>query len=159
MLGFKIMPSKQHPLTVELAEHRVQRRLGYPGALLQGVVAVHEHLGLDYGHQTGFLTQGGITRQGVGVGFETSTAGNALADGDHRPPFGKPGPHLPVFRQALPQAIQAFGNFLPRMTGHIFGAGVYLNARNNSSLSQKLDKRGAVIVWPDVWSRHIKWPR
>ena len=27
--------------------------------------------------------------------------------------LGKPGPHLPVFQQALPQAIQAFGIFSP----------------------------------------------
>ena len=53
MFGFSTMPSSVDARVIELAEHRAQRPLGHLVAAVDGVgrmIAVHQHLGLDDGH-------------------------------------------------------------------------------------------------------------
>ena len=69
-------------MQAERAEHDVLGRLGYAGAAFERMAAVHQHLGLDDGHQPGLLRQRGEAGERLGVGVDATPAGDAVADGD-----------------------------------------------------------------------------
>src|ERR1035437_3320567 len=93
--------------------------------------AVHEHLWLDDGNQSDFLTQRGIARQRVRIGLDATPAGNAIANGKNRPPLGKTRAHLKIFLEAVAQTVQTFGDFFTWMSGQVLGSGIYFDAGNN----------------------------
>ncbi len=97
------------------------------------MVSVHQHLRLDDGGKTTLLANLCISRQGVGVGVDTISARDMVADGDHGPPFGKPGAEADVFLDPRRQAVQAFGDLLIRGSRERLGAGVHLNAGDDAS--------------------------
>ena len=78
------------------------------------------------------------------IGLDTTPAGNAIDDGNHRAPLGKTGAHLRVFSQAVAQSIQAFGYFLTWMTREFFCAGVDLDARNDARVGYDFYKRSTI---------------
>ena len=117
MLGFKIMPSSS--TRWQLSWMKTFRRTSSVTLrqTLQSMVAVHEHFGFDNRNHAGFLAQCGVARERVRVSLDATAAGNVLADGDHRTPFGKTRAHLKVIRQTFAQAVQTFGDFLAGMSG------------------------------------------
>jgi hypothetical protein len=117
---------------------------GRPVAALDGVVAVHQHLGLDDRDQPGLLGEAGEAGQGLGVGGDAAEAGQALADADHRPPLGEPGPQVAVAGQPVGQAVQALGDLLAREASQAGGAGVDLDAGDDALAVQHLGQGGAV---------------
>ena len=58
------------PLGVERGEDGVERGLGDLDAALDGVVAVHEHLGLDDRDEARLLAERGVASESVGVGVD-----------------------------------------------------------------------------------------
>jgi hypothetical protein len=62
--------------------------------------------------------------------------GMSLADGNHRPPLGKTRAHLKVFRKAVAQSVQTFGDFFAGMSGQILGSGIHFDAGNNSRVGE-----------------------
>ena len=72
----------------------------------------------------------------MGVGFQPKAGREPVSDGNHGPPFGELCPHLPVFRQALAQAVQAFGDLFPLETGQFLGPLVHLDARQDAFFGQ-----------------------
>ena len=68
MFGFRSMPSSATPWSWSASEHGVERSLGHVEAALEGVVAVHQNLGLDDGDHPRLLTQGRVARERVGIG-------------------------------------------------------------------------------------------
>ena len=96
-VGFENHAFQHHALGIELDENSSQDFLRHLAAPLQSMIAVHEHFRLDDGNQSGFLAQRGVAGQRVRVGLDATPAGNAIADGNHRPPLGKTRAHLKVF--------------------------------------------------------------
>jgi hypothetical protein len=133
-----------HPLGVERRKGGVQRRLGDLEAPVDRVVAVHEHFRLDDRHQAGFLAQGRIPGEGLGVGLQAVTARQAVTDGDDRPPLREPGAELAVLTQPVAQAVEALGDLLARRPRQRLGAGVHLDPRQNALAGEHLDQRRAV---------------
>ena len=144
-IGLEQHGFEHHTLGLQLAENHSQHVLRDFLAALQRVRAVHRHFGFDDGHQSGLLAQGGITRQGMRIGGGTSPAGDAVTDGDHRAPLGEARAHLEIFRQALAQTIQAFGDFFTRMAGQFFCAGIHLDTGNDARIEQGFGKRPAIF--------------
>jgi len=60
---------------VELAEDRAESRLRDGLAALDGVLSVHEHLGLDNGNEAPFLAQRRVSGEGVGVASRQAGVG------------------------------------------------------------------------------------
>ena len=75
-----------------------------------------------------------------------SPAGNAIAHGNHCAPLGETGAHLKVFREAVAQSVEAFGDFLSGMTGHVLGAGVDFDAGNDSRIGDGFHEGSAVFL-------------
>ena len=69
----------------------------------------------------------------MGVGVDTISARDMVADGDHGPPFGKPGAEADVFLDPGRKTVQALGEFFALRTGQFLGAGVHLNAGDDAS--------------------------
>ena len=145
MLGFRIIPSSIDSLCMELAEDFSQNLFCDLEAALQGVIAVHENFRLDNGHQSSFLAQCGIARQGLCVGRNAASAGNAVANGNHGTPLGEACAHAGVFSQPFAQSIQTFGNFFAGKPRQILGAQVDLDSRNNPRFHEGRGKRSAIF--------------
>lgn len=79
-----------HALFSQSAERGPQGRLGHLGAALEGMSSVHEHLGLDDGHQAALLAEGGVAGQGVGVRRQARPGGPALVAASSSGPRGAP---------------------------------------------------------------------
>ena len=94
-VGLQNHALEQDALGDELSKNGVQGSFRHLGAALHGVVAVHQHFGLDDRHQAGLLAERGIESEDEGIGLEASLAGNAVADGDDGAPLGESG--HPVF--------------------------------------------------------------
>ena len=110
------------------------------------MIAVHEHFRLDNRNQAGFLAQRGIARQRMRVGLNATPAGNALADGNHRPPLGKTRAHLKVFRQTFAQSVQPFGDFLSGKTSQVFCSSINFDSGNDARIGENFYKRRAVLL-------------
>ena len=70
MLGLSSMPSRATRWRWSASKTACERRLGDLVAALDGVVAVHEHLGLDDRDEARLLAERGVAREGVGVGVD-----------------------------------------------------------------------------------------
>ena len=130
-----------HALLVQFIEHRLQGMQGDVVTAFYGVIGVHQYFGFHHGHDTRFLTQRGVARQGMGVGFYAGAAGDAVTDGDHGAPLGEAGVEFAVFGKAGAQPVQTLGDFFTRVSGHVLGAGVHLDAGHNALVMQGLGKR------------------
>ena len=129
-----------------MGENRSQDFLGHLAAPLQGMIAVHEHFRFDDGNQTGFLAQRGVARQRVRVGLDATAARNIIPDNEHRAPLGKTRTQLKIFRKAVTQAVQTFGDFFAGMSGQILGTGIHFDAGNDSRIGEDFNKGGAVFL-------------
>ena len=143
MLGFRIMPSSRTRWATSSSEDGVQGLFCHLGATLHGVVTVHQHFGLDDGHQAGFLAERGIESQDQGVGLEASLAGDAVADGDHGSPLGKAGTQFHVLGEALAQPVQTLRDLFVRMCRHRLGSGIDLDPRDNADFFERLGERNS----------------
>jgi hypothetical protein len=132
------------PVAVQGGEDLGQGVAGGPVAALDGVVAVHQDLGLDDRDQPGLLGGGGEAAKGLGVGGDAAEAGDALADGDDGPPLGEPGLKVAELDQAAGQAVEALGDLLALEAGQPGGAGVDLDPGDDPLAGQDLGQRGAV---------------
>ncbi len=119
MLGFRIMPSSVTRCVHSWSNTVRRTSVRDFAAPLQRMLAVHEHFRFDDGDQSGFLAQRGIAGQRLRVRLDATPAGNAIAHGHHRAPFGKTGAQLRVFSQPVAQSVQTFGDFLSGMPGHV----------------------------------------
>ena len=95
-------------LVVDLAQ-RVGRDLV---AGVDVVVAVHEDLRLDDGHQPGLLAQRRKSGQRVGVRLDAATGRYAVSYGDDRPPLGELRAKVGVLREPVAQTVETLGNEL-----------------------------------------------
>ena len=117
-------------------------------AALQSMTAIHQHFWFDDGNQSGFLAQRRIAGQRVRVCLDAISAGNTLADGGHCAPLGEACAHLGMFREALAQSVQTFGDLLSGVTGQILRARINFDARNYSSISENT---GEKTPFPSCW--------
>ena len=138
MLGFRIMPSSS--TRWQLSWMKTFRRTSSVdfAASLQSMRAVHQHFRFDNRNQSGFLAQRGVARQRVCVGFDATPAGNAIADGNHRPPLGKTRAHLKIFLESVAQAVQTFGDFFAGRTSQLFCSSINFDAGNDSRIGRGL---------------------
>ena len=74
------------------------------------------------------LAEGGVAREGVGVGVEAVVRGDAVTDGDDGAPLGELGAELDVLREAVAQAVEPLGDGLTFGSGEGLGAHVDLDA-------------------------------
>ena len=114
------------------------------GAALDVVRAVHEHFRLDDRHDSGFLAQGRIARQRVGVGVNAEIARHVRIDIDDGAPLGELRTEFPIPREAFAQPVESLGNLLAGIPGQRLGALVDLDARNHVPLGEIHGKRRAV---------------
>ena len=145
-VGLQDHALQRHPLRVKLVEDRPQDVLRHLAATLQGMLAVHEHFRLDDGDQSGFLAQRGIAGQRLRVGLDAASAGNAIAQGEHRAPLGETGTHLKVLLESKTQSVQTLGDFLSGMTGHVLGTDVNLDAGDDPRIGDDLDEGSAIFL-------------
>ena len=110
------------------------------------MIAIHEHFGFDYGNESGFLAQCGVTRQRMRVGFDTTPGRNALSDANHGAPLGETRAYLKIFFKSVTQAVQTFRDFLSGMSGQILGSGIHFDARNDARVGKHFDKRRAILL-------------
>ena len=118
------------------------------------MAAVHQHFGLDDGHQARFLAQRGVARERMGVGGDAASAGPAgsavaaspvfEADADHAAPLGKAGAHVAVRVQALAQPVQAFGDFLAGVPRQVLGTDVDLDADEDARVCEDFGEWHAI---------------
>ena len=121
-------------LLIELLEQRFEGRFGDIKAGVQIMVTVHQYFGFNNWHNAGFLTQRGVARQGVRVGFNAGPRRQVFSNRDDRTPLGELGPQLGVLGQTLTQSIEAFGDqfaFKPRQR---FGTCIHFDAWQNARL-------------------------
>src|SRR5208337_4676503 len=145
-VGLEDHTLQRHPLCVKLVENRSQDFLRYLAAPLQAMLAVHEQFRLDDGDQSTFLARRGITSQSLRVGLDAASAGNAIAQGNHRAPLGKTGTHLKVLLEADTQSVQTFGYSLSGMTCQVLGTDVNFDAGNDSRIDEDFDKGSAIVL-------------
>src|SRR4051794_11693016 len=97
---------------------------------INGVVAVHEHLWLNNGNQSGFLAESGESGKRMGVGLEAGSARAVLADRDNSAPLSELRTELYVFHQPLAQPVKALGDLLVGEACQCPGPLVHLDAGN-----------------------------
>ena len=101
-------------LEVELLEDRLQHVSGDVRRFARWLwVAVHQHLGLDDGDQSGFLRERREAGQLDGVGVDARLGRRARPDGVDGAPLGEASAQLAVLRQPIAQPVQALGTFSP----------------------------------------------
>ena len=81
----------------------------------------------------------------MGVGVDAGVARNAVADVDHRAPFGETRAQLVILRQPLGEFVEPFGDDLARAVRQRLGALVDLDAGQRAGLLDQLDQRGAIL--------------
>ena len=138
-------PLERDPLLVERVEHGVERGLGRLEAALDGVVPVHQNLGLDDRDHPRLLTQGRVARERVGIGLDRPIRRKAGADRDHGAPLGEAGPQRGVLGEPLAQPVEAFRHLLPGRGRERLRAPVDLDARNDPLAREDLDQRRPVV--------------
>src|SRR5215475_3585507 len=79
------------------------------------------------------------------IGGQTKGGWDAIADGDHRPPFGEARSHVSIFGQTTPQAVESFSDSFTWKTDQCCGALVDLDAGNNAALFQQFGERRTVL--------------
>jgi len=80
----------------------------------------------------------------MGVRGDAEIGRNAVSNVDDGAPLGKTCPELPVFGQALAQAVQTLGHGLARKAGQRLGALVHLDPGNDPGIRQEPRKRHSV---------------
>jgi len=124
--------------------------LGDLGAALEGVVAVHEHLGLDDRDEPRLLAEGGVARERVGVGVDAVRGRDTGPDRDDGAPLGEAGAEPAVLGQAVAEPVQALGDQLAGAAGQGPRPLVDLDPRNHPSLGEEIPERRAVVgLLPD----------
>ena len=81
----------------------------------------------------------------MGVSADTGAAGNAVADRDHRPPLGEARSHIPVFGEAVAQAVQALGDLLSGKASQRLGSCIHLDPGDDPAIGEHPGERPAVI--------------
>jgi hypothetical protein len=117
-------PFQDHALIKQLGVEPLEGELGHFITALDGVIAIHQNLGLDDGDDIGFLAQRRVAGQRVHVHIHGVLGGNVLAiDVDDGAPFGEARAQIMILGQTLAQTIEALGD------GLAFGARQRLGAR------------------------------
>src|ERR1700733_15207734 len=88
---------------VEVRKHALEHDIGHLLAALDRMIAVHQHLGLDDGHDRSFLAKRRIAGERLCVRRDRVTARDTRADIDHRTPLGESRAELVVLRKPLAQ--------------------------------------------------------
>ena len=84
------------------------------------------------------------------MAYDARVCGSAVADVDHRAPFGEARAELVIFGQTLAQAVEPFGDRLARAMRQRLGAGIDLDAGNGAGRFDQRDQRRAVLgLLPD----------
>ena len=117
---------------------------------------VHQHLGLDDRHDIVRLAQRRIAGQRRGIGGNRIGRGNALADIDHRPPFGEAGAEPVIVLEALAETVEPFGDLLAREERNILGAAIDLYAGERPvAVILSTSARPSLAFWRMVSSNRI----
>jgi len=95
-----------------MIEHALQDGVRDFLAALDGMIPIHQHLGLDDRDDARFLAKRRIARQAFGIGIDRVGRGDAGTDVDHRAPLGEARPELVVPGQPFAQTVQALGDGL-----------------------------------------------
>ena len=146
-IGFQHHAVQRNPGIVEFAKDRFEG----PSADLKAAVdivdrvrPVHLHFRLDNRHDASFLTQRRVSGQRMGVGLDGVPCRPALADGNHRPPFGETGAETVIFGQPLAQAVKTLRHRFTVEAGQRLGAGIDLDARHGAGIGDKTCERRTV---------------
>jgi hypothetical protein len=108
------------------------------------VIAFHEDFGLNNRYKAGFLAEGGVAGEGVGVDVEAVIRGDTGTDVDQSAPLCEAGTEFVVLVQALAEAVQPVRHELACATGEGGGAFVYLDAGDDSLVFENSPERSAV---------------
>ena len=142
MLGLSRVPLERDSMGAELVVDLAQ---GLGRDLVAGVdvvVAVHEDLRLDDGHQTSLLAQRGEPGQRMGVCLDAAPGRNAATYGDDGPPLGELRSKIGVLAKPVAQAVETLGDELAvSVTASRFGALVHLDAGNDPLARKHVDER------------------
>ena len=144
MFGLSRAPCEADALVAELPEDGVQRARGNVEARLDGVVAIHQHLGLDDRNEPRFLRQRGVARQRVGVRPDRVLARPVIPDCEHRAPLGKARAELAVLRESLAQAVEALRDRLAWRQRERLRARVDLDAGEDPALLEQPRERRSI---------------
>ena len=132
-------------MRMELCQHFLHRHRRDLFTALDGVIPVHQHLGLHDGHQPGLLRQGGKARQGMHIGLQAKDGRNARSNSNDRPPFGEARPQGTVFGQTPTQAVEPLSDGLTRKARGLYSALVDLDTRHDAPLCQQGGEGRAVL--------------
>ena len=106
-VGFQDHAFQRDALDPQFLKRLVEHALRHFITAVDVVIAVHQHFRLDDRHDLRGLAQRGVTRQRMGVDVDRGHGRNALADIDHRAPFGEPRAALVIFLQPLGELVEA----------------------------------------------------
>ena len=117
MLGFSTMPSRLTRASYERVEDGLQHEVGDDLAAFDRVIArlpVHQDFRLDDRNDAGLLAERRVAGKRLGILLHRAPARQHVRNRDHAAPFGETGAEAMIFLQPLAQAVQPFGDRLPR---------------------------------------------
>ena len=136
-------------------EHHLEGAVGDFGAPVNRMAAVHQHLRLNNGDQSGRLAQVCVTGQSICIIGDAATGGEALTDGNDRPPLGKREAHTGIFLQPWPQTVETCSHFFAGVALHILGPLVDFDARLDAEAFKERGERHVIIrALPDGFIKH-----
>ena len=105
---------------------------------------VHQHLGLDDGHEVGLLRERREPSERVCVHENAVLARDAVSDRDHGAPLREARAELAVLLEPLAETVEALSDLLVRRAGEPLRAGVHLDPRDDPLALEQLRERRAV---------------
>ncbi len=95
-VGLEHNAVKSNAVVAELLKDNLEGARGDLKAAVNVVVAIHQDLGLNNGHNAALLAQGRVAGQQEGIHADGTVGGDARANGDHSTPLGKASAELVV---------------------------------------------------------------
>jgi hypothetical protein len=157
--------AKRASATVAVAKPptRLKPVLRHLAALLQRVLTVHQHFGLDDGDQPGFLAQCGVPGQSLRTGLDASSTRNLAAQRDHRPQLGKARGHSGLVREASSRAnrrsrLMMVGEWMEiELAGDSIAAKIVAAEEITVMIELSDDQRWKMTLWTPGDYPHRPW--
>jgi hypothetical protein len=136
---------EHHPVPMQRIEDFVQNGVGRVGAAREGVAAVHQHLGLDDGHDAFFLADRRVAGQRIRVRLDREPARQRVGDVVDRAPLREARALVLVGAEALREPIEPLGDLVARRPCERDLAGVDLDAGHDALAHRQLRQRRAIV--------------
>ena len=117
---------------MQFREDRMEGALGRLEAALDRVIAVHQDLRLDDGHQSRLLAQGGVKGEHPGIGGDAGRRWPAVTNRDNCAPLGEARAQFPIRQEPFTQSVEPAGDFLVSKIGQPDCTFIYFNARDDA---------------------------